>query len=158
MVILIVILVIFFGVLLVIGINSKIVREFFKYKGVEAKNLSDIELEFLRILNEHRESIGLPILIAEKLASEVCLKQNIEDIKNNEPPSHKYWHEMRIASKVNPDNCSHICANEYSTANGLFIGYMGSKSGHKEALEHPTRTHIGISFMNYRNHILLTQY
>jgi len=158
MVILIVILVIFFGVLLVVGLNSKVVREFFKYKGVEAKNLSDIELEFLRILNDHRQSIGLPILIAEKLASEVCLKQNLEDIKNNEPASHEHWDRMRREAKVNIDNCSHIYANNYTTANGFFNGYMSSTKGHKEALEHPTRTHIGISFMNYRNHILLTQY
>jgi len=157
MVILIVILVLFFGVLLVVGINSKVIRDFFKYKGVEVKNLTAIELEFLRILNEHRISVGLPILIAEKLASEVCLKQNIEDIKNNEPASHEYWDRMRRDAKVNIDNCSHVYGNNYSTAKGLFNGYMSSER-HKKALEHPTRTHIGISFIQYRSHTLITKY
>jgi len=158
MVILIVILVIFFGVLLVIGINSKIVREFFKYKGVQAKNLSDIELEFLRILNEHRESIGLPILIAEKLASEVCFKQNLEDIKNNKPASHEHWDRMRREAKVNVDNCGHVYGNNHVSAQGLFDSYMASPFGHKEQLEHKIRTHIGISFYQRRSHILITKY
>lgn len=158
MIILIVILVIFFGVLLVVGVNSRIIREFFKYKGVETKDLSDIELEFLKILNSHRESIGLPILIAEKLASEICFKQNLEDIKLGVPSSHEHWDRMRREAKVNVDNCGHVYGNNHVSAQGLFDSFMASPFGHKEQLEHKTRTHIGISFYQRRSHILITKY
>jgi len=147
------------GVFIVIGITAKRVQnETYNYKPVKWDFLGVEEKIFVQLVNDHRKDLGLPALIPEKLACEVCYNQTVADILNNEDASHEHWDRMRREAKVNYDNCSHICANQYSTGQGLFNGYMGSKEGHKEALEHPTRTHIGLSFMQYKNHCLITKY
>lgn len=145
-----------FGVLLILGINKKIIN-LFKYKPIEYKGLNPIETEFVRLINENRKNLKLNLLIPEKLACEVCAKRIEDDIKENVQSSHYYWATMISDAKVNDDSGSHIVANNFTTALGLFNAYMSSP-GHKGALEHKDRTHIGTSFKKYRNHTILTKY
>jgi len=147
---------ILFGVLLILGVNKKILR-LFKYKPIEYRGLSPIETEFLRLVNENRANLKLNLLIPEKLACEVCQKRVEDDIEQGIKGSHYYWATMISDAKVNDDSGSHIVANNFATALGLFNGYMSSE-GHREALEHKDRTHIGTSFKEYRNHTILTKY
>jgi len=141
------------------GISAKRYKEVnYDYDPVEYFGLSAIELEFVRLVNEHRINLGLNPFIVEELASKVCYYQNLEDIKLGVPSSHDHWDRMRREAKVNLDNCGHIHSNNHSTAQKLFQSYMDSKEGHKEQLQHPTRTHIGISFYQRRSHILITKY
>jgi len=118
---------ILFGLAIIIfvtaGISLKRYREItYNYTPIVKDDLSTEEKIFIQLVNDHRKELGLNALIPEKLASEVCLKQNLEDIKNNEPASHEHWDRMRRESKVNIDNCSHIYANNYTTANGFLTG------------------------------------
>jgi len=146
-------------VFIIIGVTAKRRQNVtYNYKPIPYYDLSVEEKIFIQLVNDHRKSLGLHALIPEKLASEVCYNQTVADILNNENTTHEHWQQMRIDAKVNVDNCSHICANQYSSGAGLFKGYIGSTTGHKEALEHKTRTHIGTSFMQYKNHTLITQY
>lgn len=129
----------------------------FNYKPIAYDGLLAIELEFVRLVNEHRINLGLNPLIAEKLACEVCQKRLEDDIKQNIESNHYYWATMISDAKANDDSGSHIVANNFVTALGLFNGYISSQ-GHKEALENKHRTHIGTSFKEKRNHTILTKY
>jgi uncharacterized protein YkwD len=146
-------------IFIIVGVTAKRVQNVtYNYNPIPYYDLSVEEKIFIQLVNDHRKSLGLKPLTPEKLASEVCYNQTLSDIMNDENTSHEHWDRMRRDAKVNLDNCSHIHANNYSSAEGMFKAYLISDKGHKEALENPNRTHIGTSFMQRKNHTLITQY
>ncbi len=129
----------------------------YNYTPVVKYDLSVSENEFVRLVNEHRGSLGLGLLIPEYLASEVCESRNYQDIADGVNASHYAWERMISDAMVSEDNGSHLYGQNYLTAQSLFNGYMASPK-HKEALENPNRTHIGTSFIERRNYTLITKY
>lgn len=125
---------------------------------IEKRDASPQEKEFVRLVNEHRDSLGLPMLIHEVLASEVCRERNMKEINFNLHPSHHGWESMVSDAQVNVDNGDHICAEFYINAYELFKGYLNSKKGHRHVIEKADRTHIGTSYINKMNHTLIVKY
>lgn len=130
----------------------------YNYYGVVKTDATPEETEFVRLVNQHRISIGLNPLIHEQLSSEVCRLRNLKDIAENVNASHYLWEKMVRDAKVEVDNGSHIYGNNYVSAQTLFYAYMTSPEGHRNALESPTATHIGTSIIDRRNHSLIVKY
>lgn len=127
----------------------------FTYNPIEHHELSPEELDFNRLVNEHRINLGLNALIPEKLACEVCKIRVLKDIANDVWGNHLGWEKMLI--DANAKYGGHVYGNNYISAIDLFNAYMASPK-HKAALENKDRTHIGTSFIERRNHTILTKY
>jgi uncharacterized protein YkwD len=127
----------------------------FNYTPVEKRDATPQEKRFVELVNNHRDSLDLPLLIHEVLSSEVCRDRNINDINANIGPDHNGWYEMVLASKAKEGD--HIFAEYYMNADELFKGYLNSE-GHRSAIEKYDRTHIGTSYINMRNHTLIVKY
>jgi len=146
-------------IFIIVGVTAKRRQNVtYNYTPIPYYDLSVEEKIFIQLVNDHRKSLGLGILTPEKLACEVCYDQVLADIMNDEDTSHDHWDLLRRNAKVNVDNCSHLHANNKTKGKTLFEAYLTSPNGHKEALEDLNRTHIGTSFMQYKNHTLITQY
>jgi len=157
-----IILAVIFSAVVIFGLLQSCTYEYnttnnYNYQPVKKTNLNPKEEEFLDLVNSHRDSLHLPLLIPELLASQICLNRNLLDISNNVPPSHDGWYEMVMACKCDGDIGDQIEANNYETALGLFNAYMASPE-HKRAIEMEDRTHIGISFIQRRNYCLILKY
>jgi len=151
------ILVTFLFTLIVIGNKSRIRYIQFFHLPIETVELSPEELELVSLMNEHRINIGLPVLIPEALACEVCRIRVEKDIAENVYTNHEGWAEMVAAAKVNDDSGSHIHGSNFLSAKDLFEGYMKSPN-HKAIIEKKDRTHIGLSYKQRRNHCLIVKY
>lgn len=125
------------------------------HKPIEKTDLNPLESELLQLINWHRKNLGLSILVPEKLASDVCLKAILEDIEKGEKPSHLIW-EKRI-SECGCSFGSEIIAMYYVNPVSAFSAYLKSKD-HKDAIENPDRTHIGIAYSHNINYCILTKY
>jgi len=132
-------------------------NNYYNYYGVVKLDGTPEDNEFVRLVNEHRISIGLPVLIHEVLASDVCYKRNLKEIESNVAPSHLFWEKMVRDAQVNENNGSHICAENYISPYELLHAYLNSTS-HKLAIENPIMTHIGTSIINRQNHTLIVKY
>jgi uncharacterized protein YkwD len=128
----------------------------YNYKAVESWDLNPNERELVRLINEHRINIGLQPLIPELLANKVCLDRNLSDIEGGLFPNHDGWYEMIQDSKAKDG--SQVIGYNFTTPLSLFNAYLTSQEGHKHALENPNRTHIGVSFIQRRNYIVLLNY
>lgn len=146
--------IVIFGMLFLLGFRKNTAVKY-NYNPVEFYGLSPDELEFVRLVNEHRINLELNPLVPEKLACEVCRIRVLKDIANEVWGSHLGWEKMLI--DANAKYGGHVYGNNYSSANELFNAYMKSHK-HKESLENKDRTHIGVSFMQRRNHTILTKY
>jgi hypothetical protein len=146
--------IVIFGMLFFLGFHKTPAVKY-NYNPVKFYWLSPIELEFLRLVNEHRINLGLNPLLPEKLACDVCRIRVLKDIANFHWGSHLGWEKMLI--DANAKYGSHVYGNNYNTAIELFNAYMKSPK-HKSALENKDRTHIGVSFIERRNHTILTKY
>lgn len=131
-------------------------RTQYNYTPIESYALNANETELLRLINEHRINLQLEPLIPELLANKVCLDRNLKDIDLELMPSHDGWYEM--VQDCMPKDGDQIFGEYYTTPLSCFNGYLNSKNGHKEALEKKDRTHIGLSFMHYRNYCLILKY
>lgn len=125
------------------------------YVPTQAESLSNDEIEFIRLINEHRINAGLNPLIAEKLACEVCEKRLLNDITNNYNASHYDWE--KLITESNAKEGSHLVANNFATPLTMFNAYIDSEQ-HKEAIDGVNRTHIGTSFINRMNHTIIVKY
>ena len=127
-----------------------------KYKPIEKTDLNPDELELVRLFNQHRLALGHDFLIPEVLCSSICQERLLSDIRTNTKLSH-YGCEKMI------DKCKglfggHIYASTYISPAEMFKAYIESKEGHKESIENPLYTHIGISYLERKNHCLLIKY
>ena len=128
----------------------------YNYKAVESWNINSDERELVTLINEHRINLGLQPLIPELLANQICLDRNLSDIEGSLFPSHNGWYEMIQDSKAKEG--SQIMGYNFTTSLSLFNAYLTSQDGHKHAIEEPNRTHIGVSFINRRNYILILKH
>ena len=109
----------------------------------------------LDLINWHRKNLELSILIPEILASEVCKKAILQDIERAEKPSHYEWEKRLSECKCSAG--SEIIAMYFTNPLSAFSSYLRSDS-HREAIENPNRTHIGISYTHNINYCILTKY
>jgi len=130
----------------------------YHYYGVVKTDATPEENEFVRLVNQHRISIGLNPLIHDVLSSEVCEVRNNEDIQNDVVPSHVGWSTMLSDAMVQPNNGSHLWGYNHLTPLGLFNSYLNSPEGHRYALEDDKMTHIGTSTVDRRNYCLIIKY
>lgn len=118
-------------------------------------DLKDIEIELCRLINQHRLNLGLNPVIPEVLASEVCKDIIYADIANGRKPSHVGW-ENRV-KQCQAELGGEICGYGINSALGFFMEYIKSKS-HRECIENPIYTHIGISIIENRNYCIFVKY
>jgi uncharacterized protein YkwD len=127
----------------------------FNYTPEYNPDLNDNEVELCRLINQHRINLGLNAVIPEKLASEVCKEIILYNIENELPPHHKGW-EKRV-EKCKAVNGGEICNSNLNTPYGFFTQYLTSKL-HKDCIENPIYTHVGICVFEKRNYCIFTKY
>jgi uncharacterized protein YkwD len=127
----------------------------FDYEPEYNPDLNDNEVELCRLFNQHRLNLGLNAVIPEKLASEVCEDRIYADIANGRKHSHVGWENRVAQCKANFGG--EICNANINTPLGFFMEYLKSKE-HRECIETPYYTHIGISLIEKRNYCMFTKY
>lgn len=111
---------------------------------VTTYNYSDIELETMRLINEHRLSIGLNALKINNHISYKCLEHDKYMIQNNVMNHDNFSAraenimKLLIANKVGEN-----VAAKYTSAADVVQGWLDS-AGHKENIE-GDYTHFGIA-------------
>jgi uncharacterized protein YkwD len=135
--------------------NKRIKIAKVNYKPIEDTDLTPFELEMVRLFNVHRKSLGLKEVIPEVLASEICKEIILYNIENELPPHHKGW-EKRV-EKCKAVSGGEICNSNLNTPYGFFTQYLTSKL-HKDCIENPIYTHIGICVFEKRNYCIFTKY
>lgn len=125
------------------------------YKPVEKNNLTNFERELSRLFNVHRKSLGLGEVTVEVLASEICQEIILYNIENNLSPHHIGWEER--VEKCKAVSGGEICGHNINTPYGYFMEYLKSEN-HRECIENPIYTHVGICEFAKRNYCIFTRY
>lgn len=125
------------------------------YTPVEKKNLTPFQKEMSRLFNVHRKSLGLGEVIVEVLASDVCEEIILYNIENHLSPHHVGWEER--VKKCNAVSGGEICGHNINTPYGYFMEYLKSEN-HRECIENPIYTHVGICEFAKRNYCIFTKY
>lgn len=109
------------------------------------------ELEGIRLLNEHRASIGLGTVTKNDFISNQCLGHNKYMIQQGKP-SHDYFVDRSTAIQkyLNVRGVSEIVAFGYNTPQSVVSAWLNSPS-HKAALEGPNHKRIGYSLRTDAN-------
>lgn len=126
------------------------------YSPIKKVNLNPQEEQMRDLINTYRKSKGLNEVVVEVLASQVCQEAILEDLELGEEPNHYKWEE-RIR-KCQCTGGGEIIAKHFTNPLSAFTAYLKSTKGHREAIENPSRTHIGISYINNINYCIFTQY
>ena len=127
----------------------------FSYTPIVKTDLSAKETELLKLINAHRNFLGLPALVPEVLACQVCYDAIQEDIAFGEKPSHYQWEQRKLACQA--FDAKEIIAPNMNEPRSVFSGYLRSHD-HRSVIESKTVTHIGLSYINRINYCILTQY
>ena len=112
------------------------------------------ESELVRLINEHRLSIGLGFVSTEKLACELCndhvfYMENYKIVNHNgEALRHKQSGAFRSGE---------ICSGNIFSPRAILTAYLHSPT-HKSIIEDTIFTHIGISISNGYNCIMFANY
>lgn len=105
---------------------------------------SDIELEILKLINEHRVSIGLNALQTQNHISYKCLEHNKYMVKNNVMNHDNFSaRSENIMKLLKAKKIGENVAFKYKTAADVVKGWLNS-AGHKENIE-GDYTHFGIA-------------
>jgi len=135
--------------------KSVYVEPKFTYQPIVKTDLNKQESELLNLINSHRDFLGLPALIPEVLACQVCREAIIEDLKLGEKPSHYQWEQRKLACQ--DVNGKEILAYNMSDPRSVLAGYLRSHD-HRSVVENTESTHIGISYINKINYCIFTRY
>lgn len=127
----------------------------FTYKPVFETDLNAKETQLLQLINSHRDFLGLPELIPESLACQVCYDAIQEDIALGEKPSHYEWEKRKTLCKA--ADAKEIISPNMAEPKSVLAGYLRSHD-HRTVIENTESTHIGIAFFNNINYCILTRY
>jgi len=123
--------------------NKKIDKKI-NYVPVEELNVKD--KEFIDLINQHRNSLGLSTLKVSSLLCELA-EEKVQYMIENNAISHDRVTEFGERSKA--VLFAEIVAKNYRKPLSLLNGYLGS-TRHKAILEKPSHTWIGsATFDNY---------
>jgi len=103
------------------------------------------ELEGIRLINQHRASLGLGAVTKVDFTSNQCLGHNKYMIQQGKP-SHDYFADrsMAIQKRFNVRGVAEIVAAGFNTPAGVVAAWLNSPS-HKAAIEIPNHKRIGYS-------------
>lgn len=106
---------------------------------------SQIEVDALNAINNHRQSIGLSQLTLINHISNNCLDHSNYMAANN-VTNHFYFEDRsnNIRCALNSSMVGEIVASGFSSGNSVVLAWLGSQS-HKEIIETPSYTGFGIS-------------
>ena len=109
-----------------------------------------IEQEILKLVNEHRQSIGKSKLNRNSVADNLA-KEHTNYMIENGKISHDYFNNRfnELQQKVNAKGAGENVASGYSSAKSVMNGWLNS-SGHKANIE-GNFTHIGIAAIKNSN-------
>ena len=119
-------------------------------------DLSSIEIEFIRLVNQHRISLGLNPLLVEELSSKICEDMVDYCLDLDKDVTHDGFQARSKETKSLL--CGEVCGQGYKTAKGFFDAYLKSSKGHAKILEGEQYNWIGVSIKNGKNYCLLTTY
>lgn len=125
-----------------------------KYVPNENVTLSDNDFILFSEINFYRTQHDLNPLKLDSLSTTLA-SQHVDYMLDKHILSHDYFYNRFILSHAK--NMGEICAYNYNTPQSMLTGYLGSPE-HKEILDNPLFTHIGISTKQLYNCCLLTSY
>lgn len=129
--------------------NKKVIAKLATYEPITATDLNDDELELGRLINEHRDFVSLKPLIIEQLATDVCRNAILSGVT-----SHLGWEDRLIECECKQGAEIMISVNEPKSAISSYLRSMK----HRDAIENPNYTHIGIGFLEGQNICILVNY
>jgi uncharacterized protein YkwD len=112
-------------------------------------NLDKIQSEFLSLLNEHRELLGLNPLVAESLMGTLAVKRITE--MNKEKFSHYNfeWYKNEL-EKNGFVNVGELLSKEHNTVKSIFNNYLKSPK-HQLYIEVKNITFVGVGVIINKN-------
>ena len=128
-----------------------------------AVEYSQMENEILDLVNKHRESIGLSVLIPLNIISSIADSHTTYMIDAG-TISHDNFPQrsQNLMSKIDAKSVGENVAYGYGTAQGVVNGWLNS-DGHRKVIENANYTHFGISTecnmagRNYFTHIFINK-
>jgi len=111
-------------------------------------NYSEIELEILNLVNNHRVSIGLNSLERLDSISSVALSHSEYMVSNGKASHDNFSYRVsRLREMEMAEIVSENVAFGHNTAKSVFSSWLNS-DGHKKNLENAVLTHFGISVVS----------
>ena len=106
---------------------------------------SDMELEVLILVNEHRRSIGLDILTLMDAVSNEAKKHSVYMAARDKVSHSNFeFRDMNLTSGVGASIVGENVGGGYATSHGFLNSCLSSK-GHRSIIENREYTHFGIS-------------
>ena len=108
-------------------------------------NYSSEEIEGIRLINQHRLSMGLGEVIQNDFISDQCLDHENYMIQKN-VPSHDYFTDRAnaIEQRLNAKYVGENVAYNYSTPQSVVTAWLNS-DGHRQNIETPRFKRVGYS-------------
>ena len=106
---------------------------------------STIELDILKLVNDHRNDMGLSKLEALNIVSSVA-KGHTEYMVETGAVNHDNFSQrsQALIDNANAKSVGENVAYGFNTAQGVLNGWLNSEE-HRKILENPSYTHFGIS-------------
>ncbi len=124
---------------------------------IEAENAKEVELELLRVVNDHRIAIGQPELEYSLVAYEYANAHNDYMISLGDINHHNFSSRAsKISSQIGAEFVAENVAKDYDNATDAFQGWLNSSS-HKKTMEGDF-THTAVSVkINDTGNLYFTQ-
>ncbi len=111
---------------------------------VEAENATEVEIELLAVVNEHRMALGQPELEFSSVAYEYANEHNNYMISLGDINHHNFSSRAsKISSQIGAEYVAENVAKDYDNAIEAFQGWLNSSS-HKKTMEGDF-THTAVS-------------
>lgn len=117
-----------------------------KYLNPESKDENTVREEYIQMVNEHRQDIGVQALITSSYIQGVAQEHSDNMAKGLVPFGHTGSSDrcQKIITEFGPANlCGEIVAQGQDNATEVFRAWMNS-SGHKSKIENSRYTHTGL--------------
>jgi uncharacterized protein YkwD len=112
---------------------------------IENATYTQIEVEILKLVNDHRSELGISSLIKVDIISSVA-DSHTNYMIENEKLSHYNFDKRQqyLMSNANAKSVGENVAYGYKSAEGVFNSWLKS-DGHRKIIENKNFTHFGIS-------------
>lgn len=109
------------------------------------KAYTQIEIDILKLVNDHRESIGIAKLASLDIVSNVADQHTAYMITNGTVSHDNFVQRVdQLTKNANAKKVGENVAYGYGTAKGVVNGWLKS-DGHRKVIENTDYTHFGIS-------------